>query len=227
MAQPEDIYSTGAAAGAGAAAPITDVRVNSKFCFVELRSIEEATNALNLNGIPFAGQALNIKRSSKHDASLGPLPSAHHTWDSLLASWMSGELKVVTSGAPTRVLCVTNMVAAADLQSEDQFDDLIEDTLDECKQYGKVRSVFVERAQAQEAVAKGGAGRLFVETESVEDAQRVCVALKGRCFDTRTVDVKFYPEDAWEARQYQQPLPAVIVAAAGAIPLAAVFARRE
>eukprot|EP00606_Chrysophyceae_sp_TOSAG23-5_P000483 GSChrysophyteH2.ASY1.ANO1.275.1 assembled CDS len=115
MALPED------AVASGPAAPIADVRVSAKFCFVELRSVEEATNALNLNGIPFAGQALNIKRSSKHDASLGPPPSTHHTWDSLLAAWMSGELKKTTSGVPTRVLCVTNMVAQADLESQEQY----------------------------------------------------------------------------------------------------------
>lgn len=36
--------------------PVVTCRVNNKYAFVELRSSEECTNALNLNGIPFMGQ---------------------------------------------------------------------------------------------------------------------------------------------------------------------------
>lgn len=35
--------------------PITSCRVSGKFAFVELRTAQEATNALNLNNIPFLG----------------------------------------------------------------------------------------------------------------------------------------------------------------------------
>lgn len=36
--------------------PVVTCRVNNKYAFVELRSSEECTKALNLNGIPFMGQ---------------------------------------------------------------------------------------------------------------------------------------------------------------------------
>ena len=40
----------------GKDSPVLQVRINDKFCFVELRSVEEAANVLNLNGIPYSGQ---------------------------------------------------------------------------------------------------------------------------------------------------------------------------
>jgi RNA recognition motif-containing protein len=46
--------------------PIVTCRMNAKFSFIELRTPEDAKNALNLNGIPFMGQCLKISRPSKY-----------------------------------------------------------------------------------------------------------------------------------------------------------------
>jgi splicing factor U2AF subunit len=207
--------------------PISTVRVSTKFCFVEFRSVEEATNALNLNGIPFAGSTLNIKRSSKHDSALGPEPSTFFSWDDLLSRWMSGEVKLLTAGPVTKVLCITNMVSAADLANEDDFADMIEDTKEECSQYGRVASVFAPRTDARAAAEFGGGGRLFVEMQSTDDARAVLTALKGRSFDGRVVDVKFYPTDAWVNKKFAEPLETYIISSAGVVSTAEVFARRE
>lgn len=42
--------------------PVVTCRVNNKYAFVELRSSEECTKALNLNGIPFMGQVRLLSR---------------------------------------------------------------------------------------------------------------------------------------------------------------------
>lgn len=59
--------------------PVVTCRVNNKYAFVELRSSEECTKALNLNGIPFMGQMLKIGRPSKYQ---GPITPAS-TWQRL------------------------------------------------------------------------------------------------------------------------------------------------
>lgn len=41
--------------------PVVTCRVNNKYAFVELRSSEECTKALNLNGIPFMGQVRGLR----------------------------------------------------------------------------------------------------------------------------------------------------------------------
>lgn len=59
--------------------PIVHTRLNPKFAFVELRSVEEATNMLNITGIPFLGNYLRIGRPTKY---VGPV-TAHKTWQEL------------------------------------------------------------------------------------------------------------------------------------------------
>lgn len=39
--------------------------MNARFAFLEMRSAEDATRALNLDGIPFAGAALSVGRPKK------------------------------------------------------------------------------------------------------------------------------------------------------------------
>jgi splicing factor U2AF subunit len=57
------LVSSGAAVTDGPA--ISHVRINQdkSFAFVELRSVEEATNATALNGIRFKGSVLKVNRS--------------------------------------------------------------------------------------------------------------------------------------------------------------------
>ena len=59
--------------------PIVTCRMNAKFSFIELRTPEDAKNALNLNGIPFMGQCLKISRPSKY---VGPSYQAK-TWQEI------------------------------------------------------------------------------------------------------------------------------------------------
>lgn len=61
--------------------PINAVRVSGKFAFVELRTAQEAANALNLNNIPYLGASLRVGRPSKY---AGP-ETPHGNWEDILA----------------------------------------------------------------------------------------------------------------------------------------------
>lgn len=61
--------------------PINAVRVSAKFAFVELRSAQEAANALNLNNIPYLGATLRVGRPSKYTGPETP----HGNWEDILA----------------------------------------------------------------------------------------------------------------------------------------------
>ena len=61
--------------------PITACRVSGKFAFVELRSTQEAANALNLNNIPYLGTSLRVGRPSKYTGPETP----HGNWEDILA----------------------------------------------------------------------------------------------------------------------------------------------
>lgn len=45
--------------------PIMSIRMNARFAFLEMRTSEDATAALNLDGIPFSGAALSVGRPKK------------------------------------------------------------------------------------------------------------------------------------------------------------------
>lgn len=200
--------------------PIAAVRVNAKFSFLEFKTMEDAANVLNLNGIPFGGVSLKICRPAKFEI---PSFASFYTWDDLLARWMTGELKLLTAGAASKVLCITNMVSKADLEDQDLFNEMIEDTKEECSQWGIVSSVIVPRPDSQQSI---GVGRLFVEMASAEDAKTVLVALKGRTFDGRTVDVKFYSQEAFNSNDYGMAFPPLIVTTTGLSSIDAIFNRR-
>lgn len=78
------IISTGAAVSS-LGRPVTYCRIqrDKNFAFVEVRSAEEASNAMALDGLVFKDSPLKIKRPSKYDPTasfaLGPTePSKHH-----------------------------------------------------------------------------------------------------------------------------------------------------
>jgi len=61
--------------------PITLCELFGKYAFIELRTPREATNALNLNNIPFMGANLQITRPSKWQGTFEP----HSNWEHILA----------------------------------------------------------------------------------------------------------------------------------------------
>ena len=61
--------------------PITTCELFGKYAFMELRTPREATNALNLNNIPFMGSNLQITRPSKWQGKF----EAHSNWEHILA----------------------------------------------------------------------------------------------------------------------------------------------
>ena len=206
----------------GGESPIASVRLNQKFCFLEFKVMEDAANALNLSGIPCNGIPLKLSRPAKFEV---PPNISFYSWEDTLARWHTGELKLLTAGTVSTVLCISNMVTTEDLTDETLFTEMIEDTKDECAQFGSVRSVAVPRPNADGSPARG-LGRVFVEMSSEEEAKAVLLALKGRTFDNRTVGVKFYPYQAFASNDFGLTLPPVVITTSGLVPLLAVLSRQ-
>lgn len=199
--------------------PVVQVRINGRFAFVELRSIEETANCLNLNGVPFMGQPLKINRPTKF---VGPaIP--YFTWEDIMARFMSGELKLTTAGQPSRAIKLENMAAKKDLADATTSLEIIEDTKEECSQYGTVQYVLVPRAEDGQTALKG-VGKVYVIMSTEEEAKKALLALKGRTFDGRIVDVKFFPVEQLlrSPPDYSDP-PSQCVTAVGAVPVEVVL----
>ena len=119
----------------------------------------QAANALNLNNIPYLGAMLRVGRPSKYTGEITPSGN----WEDILAKYMSGELKLpaqggtaaITTPAPiatppspvatSRVVRLKNMLTSDDLASDAEYAEVVEDTRDECGQFGLLKSVAVPR----------------------------------------------------------------------------------
>lgn len=176
--------------------PIIACRLCGKFAFVEFRSIEEAANALNLNNIPFMGIQLKVRRASKYT---GPETESGN-WEDILAKYMSGELKLpsdvttaVTNASkvkPTNIVELKNMLTAKDIESEEDYEDIMEDTKEECGQFGVLKNVYIPRTGP-------GLTKIFLEYKSTDDAASAIRGLSGRTFDGRKVNATFITEEKY------------------------------
>lgn len=195
--------------------PINTCRVSGKFAFVELRSQEEAANALNLNNIPYLGAVLRVGRPSKYTGPQTP----HGNWEDILAKFIAGELTLPsqngTGGAarpnsnvppaasnttaavtPTsNIVELTNMLSEEDLQSDQDYEEIMEDTKDECGQFGALKSVIIPRDGP-------GKTKIFLEYVSQDDAAKAIQGLAGRTFDGKAVKATYFEEGKFRTKDY-------------------------
>jgi len=193
--------------------PITACRVSGKFAFVELRNVKEAAKALNLNNIPYLGAMLRVGRPSKYT---GPI-TEHGNWEDILAKYMSGELQLPSQGesqtttnnssevsqVPTSsVVELKNMVTAKDLESNEDYEEILEDTKDECGQFGSLKSVVIPRSGEDGSLSNTEARSIFLSYVSPDDAATAIKALAGRTFDGRKVEATYFSEEKFAKKEY-------------------------
>ncbi|KAL3941739.1 MAG: hypothetical protein SGBAC_003951 [Bacillariaceae sp.] len=185
--------------------PINACRVSGKFAFIELRTPKEAANALNLNNIPFMGAQLRVGRPSKWTGA----PDHHGNWEDILAKYMSGELQLggAAGGAPppvvpppttlaTRVVELQNMLTDDDLVNEEEYNDILEDTREECGQFGQLISLHIPKK------GEAGATKIYLEYGSNEDAGKAIAGLEGRTFDGRQVLAAYFDEAKFAKKEF-------------------------
>ncbi|XP_067388648.1 serine/threonine-protein kinase Kist isoform X1 [Emydura macquarii macquarii] len=100
---------------------------------------------------------------------------------------------------PTRVLRLLNVLSDASLQSEEEYDDILEDIREECQKYGPVVSMLVPKENP-------GKGQVFVEYANADDCKAAQKLLTGRRFDGKFVVATFYPLSAYKRGYLYQTL---------------------
>lgn len=197
--------------------PIMEVKLNpvNHFAFCIMRTVEDAANILNLNGLPFRENRIKLERPARFDG--GQAGVSFFNWEELFSSWLNGELKMMTAGNPTRVLRVSNIASYQELLDPTYYLDLMEDTRAEVTRHAPsavLRSVIVPRPSQ---VSSGtlfqdrDIGKVYLEFGSIEEARAVLLVLKGRSFNGRIVDIKFYPEDKFRSLNYSHESQGIII----------------
>eukprot|EP00928_Gymnodinium_smaydae_P014960 TRINITY_DN15490_c0_g1_i1.p1 TRINITY_DN15490_c0_g1~~TRINITY_DN15490_c0_g1_i1.p1 ORF type:complete len:792 (+),score=111.77 TRINITY_DN15490_c0_g1_i1:92-2467(+) len=107
--------------------------------------------------------------------------------------------KAKLSRSPTRIVLLTNMVGAGDID-----DDLQDETAEEAAKYGKLIKCTIKEAVG---APDNEAVRIFLEFEKVEAASKAYADMNGRFFDGRTVKARFYDEDRYRRGDLERKGP--------------------
>ena len=88
---------------------------------------------------------------------------------------------------PTPVVCLKQMLTAQDLTDDDEYNEILEDTRDECSSFGTLKNIVIPRTGP-------GATKIFLEYMTVEDAAKAIGGLAGRTFDGRKVEAEYFDQ---------------------------------
>jgi len=111
---------------------------------------------------------------------------------------------------PTTVVQLMNMINITEVMTEDDYEDLMEDIREECRNFGTITSIFIPRPPPSETgevilsfnKPMWGVGRVFVEYKRAEDAQRAQLALGGRKFNGRSITSGFFSEERYARKDF-------------------------
>lgn len=187
--------------------PIMHVRTNGKFAFVELRSVDETNNALNLDGIPFQGMELRVKRPEKYVGN--PTPSV--TWREFLE--LRGE---VESSEPqgSCVVMVGNAIRTNEADaSEESYRAVCDHLREEIGKHGVIVDMVVPRLKDSAAFAfdysegslpkeAHGVGKCFVRFKSHGAAEEAIQELAKKNFDGQDLTAELFEEEPFLARNF-------------------------
>ena len=157
---------------------------------------------MHLNGIPLYDSPLRIQRPSKYAGPNGMsgdwnLVVGAGNYKALVAQQTAalaagglgarlGLPEAKPLGPPTKVVKLTGMVSAEELEDETEYTEIVEDTREECAKFGTIASVAIPRPPDE------GVGNVFVEYETEEQALAAATALGGRSFGGNIVGASFY-----------------------------------
>eukprot|EP00903_Cladosiphon_okamuranus_P010716 g10128.t1 len=125
-------------------------------------------------------------------SSAGAVPSA--------AAESAVAANLIRAIPPTRVLVMLNMVTEAELADPQEYEDIVDDIQQECSSHGTVLSVIVPRPG--EADASRAVGKVFVEYDTRESAQKAALSLAGRQFGANIVKVEYVNEEKFARREF-------------------------
>jgi hypothetical protein len=68
----------------------------------------------------------------------------------------------------SRILVLKNMVKITDLEIDEDYEDMVEDVMEECKKYGRVISIVIPRPGIHTSLI----GKIFIEYPVVEETHK-------------------------------------------------------
>jgi len=88
------------------------------------------------------------------------------------------------------------MLTIDDLANDEEYDDILEDTKEECDQYGQLLNVHIPKA------GDPGATKIYLEYASTDDSSKAIKGLEGRTFDGRRVEARYFDEEKFIKKEF-------------------------
>lgn len=192
----------------------------TKYCFVEFRSIADAATCETLlEGLSLG--ACQLKMARPKDFAGAPegledyvVPIDAEVKGQIVAMGLDltpayvmstgtapallappAPSQPVPAGTQTTVVRCMDMVTAQDLVENDDYEDLLADVTEECGKFGPLEQVKIPRPMSESTNAERGVGMIFLRYTSVEGAAAAISNLSGRVFNGKTIATTYFDEE--------------------------------
>lgn len=165
--------------------PVSNVNIDpsGRYAFVELRSEELATAAVQLDKTEVAGRSINVGRPKGYiEPPTGPVTMA-------LVPGQAQLLAQQLSSGATNVVLMEDLLPVSVVRDPKERFELIEDVSHECQKIGRVEGIAVPLPPAH--VPGETPCRVYVKFFSIPEAVKCKDMNNGRLFDERKISVSF------------------------------------
>lgn len=172
------------------------------FEFVDPSVVDAACDGLH--GMQVGDKTLTVRRASQTSGVATGAATHASSGAGISAIGNSNGLNGLVDAnalltASTRVLELRNVVVNEVLEDDEEYEDIKEEMEEEGRKFGNLQKVVIPRPGDEGST--GGVGRVFLKYSSCEEAERAQVAMSGRRFDDRTVEVAFFDENKFEQNE--------------------------
>ncbi|CAD6252898.1 unnamed protein product [Miscanthus lutarioriparius] len=144
-----------------------------------------------LNGTNMEDKTLTVRRANQSASQ--PRPELLSILLKAQGQVQMQKLANPVGAAPTKVVCLVQVVSAEELKDDEAYEDIKDDMRQEACRYGNLVKVVIPRPDPSGHPVTG-VGKVFLEYADVYSATRAKMALHGRKFDGKPVVASYYPE---------------------------------
>ncbi|CAI0442071.1 unnamed protein product [Linum tenue] len=172
---------------------------NSKgyaFCVYQDVSVTDIACAA-LNGIKMGDKTLTVRRANQ-----GANQAKPEQENVLLHAKQQIALqRLMLQPAPTKVVCLTQVVTEDELKDDQEYEDILEDMRIEGGKFGNLLNVVIPRPSPDGAPSPG-VGKVFLEYADTDGASKARAGMNGRKFGGNQVVAIFYAENRFQEGDY-------------------------
>ncbi|CAG9336225.1 unnamed protein product [Blepharisma stoltei] len=182
---------------------------NSTFIFFDFRSVEEANNALTLQGMTYRSKEIKVSRPKHYT---GSQPMNANAMSTLFGNYANKNIQkmpleeICKKNLPstrridpvTKVLVLRNIITASEIQTDTEYLDIISDLRFELEKHGTILSLSVPRC------GEKGIGNVYVEYSNVTEASNARKIIATKRFAGKWVDVRFFPAIMYENKDFRE-----------------------